>query len=214
MVNQVKVNQKLYKIYFPQNKKVDFEKLKMSNVSLYSMDLPEHMTTVIDIIKSHFHGNRKLTITDATANVGGATINFAMNFKKVNSVEITQTHCDYLKHNLKQYNIKNVDVFCNDYLKIKDNLEQEIVYFDPPWGGKDYKKNRTMPLFLGDKNMVEIINDIFNKSNTEMIVLKIPKNYDINSFFYKLNKDKINLYKIYKDLDKKYISYYLLTVLA
>ena len=48
----------------------------MSNVSLYSMDDPIFIKNIVNIIKSYFHGNKKITITDGNAHVGGASLKF------------------------------------------------------------------------------------------------------------------------------------------
>ena len=53
---ELKMTKELYQRHFPQNKKVDYRKLQMSNVSLYSMDEPIFISNVVDLIKSYFHG--------------------------------------------------------------------------------------------------------------------------------------------------------------
>ena len=61
------MTKELYQSHFPQNKEVDYRKLQMSNVSLYSMDDPKFIKNIVNIIKSYFHGNKKITITDGNA---------------------------------------------------------------------------------------------------------------------------------------------------
>jgi tRNA/tmRNA/rRNA uracil-C5-methylase (TrmA/RlmC/RlmD family) len=117
--NKLKMTKELYQRHFPQNKKVDYRKLQMSNVSLYSMDDPIFISNVVDLIKSYFHGNKKITITDGTAHVGGASLNFSKYFDKVNSVEIDNFHCNMLKNNINEYNLTNkINVYCEDYLHL------------------------------------------------------------------------------------------------
>ena len=58
-------------------------------------------------------GTDDLVITDANSNMGGNAINFAKNFKFVNSVEILPFHCDILRNNLNVYNLLDkVEIHC------------------------------------------------------------------------------------------------------
>ena len=194
------MTKELYQRHFPQNKKVDYRKLQMSNVSLYSMDDPIFISNIVDLIKSYFHGNKKITITDGTAHVGGASLNFSKYFDKVNSVEIDEFHCNMLKNNINEYNLTNkINVYCEDYLKIMTKLEQDVIFFDPPWGGKKYFNKPLIDLYMSEQNLINVINTIIkNKNKTSLIVFKIPKNYNINKFLYHLEQNKITVVKMYK----------------
>ena len=98
---------------FPPKKGIDTNQLKMANNSHYSITHSDDAQKMSDIIKSYFNGSDDLTVTDATSNVGGNTINFALNFHKVNAVEINKETCAMLSHNLSVYSIKNVKVHEN-----------------------------------------------------------------------------------------------------
>ena len=207
------MSEDLYTKYFPQNKSIDYKKLKMSNVSLYSMDLPSYIETIANLIKSYFHKNKKITITDGTAHVGGASINFAKYFDKVNSVELDNFHCELLKNNVSTYELNDkITIFCNDYLKIIKELKQDVIFFDPPWGGKSYKNNLLMDLYMSNVNLIEIINNFITynknkkKNRTSLIIFKIPKNYNVNKFLANIKHDKITLLKITKN-NSNYTSY-------
>ena len=70
-------------------------------------------------------------------------------FDKVNAVEIVKLHCDILETNLRVYDIKDkVDIHCIDYLDIGEKLNQDIVFFDPPWGGKKYMNQFNKSIFM------------------------------------------------------------------
>jgi len=211
-LNNRRSSQDPRKFMFPQDKNVDFRDLMISNVSEYSVDRPEDAEYICKIMKSHLPKRKSLVVTDATSNVGGGTIAFAKNFSKVNAVELEEVHCKALHNNLKKYKLdKKVKIYCDSYLDMMDELKQDIIYFDPPWGGRDYKKKYFMDLFLGDMNMIDVIRQVKNK--TKLIVFKVPKNYNFFNFFLRSNFDKITIYKIYKFFqNKKRVSYYIMVL--
>lgn len=162
----------------------DISKIKITETSVYSTtpfnQSQETIYKLVDIM-----GTSDLIITDANSHVGGDTINFAKKFTKINAVEIDPDNYKLLKNNLDVLKVKNVTTYNNDYIEIMDKLKQDVVYFDPPWGGKDYKIHETMDLYLSDKYIGDIINKLISKARC--VVLKIPSNFDINKF-YKNNK--------------------------
>lgn len=203
--------------FFPNKNGVDKNKLLIAPETRYSITMPKNATEIGEIIVEYMKkiSKNKITITDATANVGGNTIGFAMNkeIKKVNSIEIDKNTCDMLQNNIKTYKLtRKVKVICDDYIKIMNNenknkndkIEQDVIFFDPPWGGPSYKRHRVMSLYLSDKNTVDIINDL--KDKTKMVVFKIPRNFDFGYFYKKItytDTDKIILYK--KDFKGFYV---------
>ena len=72
----------------------------------------------------------------------------------------------------------------NDILK---DLNQDIIFFDPPWGGEDYDEHVQIMLTLGDKTMTQIVNTVSREFN--FIVLKVPKNFDLDSFKKNLKEE-------------------------
>ena len=142
---------------------------------------------------------KDITITDATAGIGGNTISFMSNYGKVNAVEINETRFNYLKNNVNLYFTRdnlNVEFFNQDYLEIYKKLEQDIIFFDPPWGGKDYKSNDNINLFLSNNNIISICNDL--KDYTNLIVIKVPKNFNIKKFTSDVNYKFLHIHKLNK----------------
>ena len=87
---------------------------------------------------------------------------------------------------------------------ISDNTN--VVFIDPPWGGVEYKNADLLQLKLGNMSLEELILDIlhkyssslvncepkfieYNNYNNKFIILKLPKNYDIENFFYFIKKN-------------------------
>ena len=193
---EIPYNKETWEKLFPQDKGVDLTKIKLTNIAEYSVSRPNSAQFVTDIINSYYTDLSKLTITDATANVGGNSINFARHFKKVNSVEIVPIHCEFLKNNLKQYKlIKNVNVICNDYMNVYKELKQDIVYFDPPWGGPDYYKVQYLDLFINNKNIYYLINSLF-QMQVKMVVIKAPKNFNISKIIKETLYKNIDVHKV------------------
>jgi len=175
---------------FPHKKGVDQSKLQMPGY-MGAMATPHLQSLVtIEYIERFMKDiyNKKLsdlTITDATAGIGGDSINFGMYFNDVNSVEISKENCLALKNNIKQFKLDNVEVTCNDYNNVCEKLEQDVIFIDAPWG-LDYKEHNKMKLYLGKLELVYFVNLLIK--NTDLIVLKVPNNYDFMHFFKKLRR--------------------------
>lgn len=194
-----------YKTVFPFCK--TFDKLKMTLIGTYSVTPYKWNKKIVEVILREY--NKDLTICDATSCVGGDTIGFAMAFKKVLSIEKDKLNYEVLCNNINVYNLKNVDVIHGDFFDKKEKICQEadIIFFDPPWKGKDYILENSIELFLNDINIKNLIQDIMDHSNVKMCVLKVPKNYNCKdiAYFYKLELKKFNVLYIKKIEKESYI---------
>ena len=124
---------------------------------------------------------KKLTITEMTAGVGGNVLNFAKYFHHVNAIEIDNLRYNYLIKNIKLYEFSNVKCYHCDSLKMltdRNDVQQDIIFFDPPWGGKNYKFHYNLRLNFGNYSIENIIKILFQQSSNKMIVIKLPNNYD------------------------------------
>ncbi len=165
--------------YFPDKKGVDKKKLLISNVGRFSVSFPKEAVKTAEIIKSYLGKN--ITITDGTANNGGNTIAFAQMFNKVNSIEIDEKEYKILQNNIKEYKLENIVTYNDDFVVKINTLKQDVIFLDPPWGGKKYKSKKNLKLFLGGKSLLNAINELIDKC--KMIVCKVPFNYDFSSLF-------------------------------
>jgi 16S rRNA G966 N2-methylase RsmD len=190
-----------------------YDKLLIDNDSVFYISTPEDSSMITNIIMQHciLIGIEPTfsSITDCTAGVGGNAISFAKNFKSVNAIELEHIRYKYLVNNIEQYKFKNVTTYCDNALNIIHQLpDQNVVFFDPPWGGKGYNKTSNIVLQLTNHNIETICYNLFNDSTTkctpDIVTLKLPKNYDLKNLYTELNKiKKIKLF-IY-DLKKMYI---------
>lgn len=204
-----------YRKLFPEppNKIYDF---KIDEDSVSYITTPQNSLLITNIIIRECVNNldiqkKNIIIFDGTAGVGGDTISFAKNFKNVISVEKDEKRFEMLKYNIKKFDFENVIFQNGNSLEIINDFKNiNVVYFDPPWGGSDYKNNDKLQLFINDKEISQITLDIFNShSNLELLVFKIPKNYDLENLYENL-KDHYSismckLQKMYILMIKKHI---------
>jgi 16S rRNA G966 N2-methylase RsmD len=180
-INQIKIDDESIKYITFHNSAQEITNIIMNNLD----DFPCPRSSLLSKWKSlsMVEKIRELVITDMTGGVGGNILNFANYFKYVNAVEIDPTRCQYLQYNVELYSFLNVNYYCNDSTKLlveEDNLRQDIVFFDPPWGGKDYKNFSKLKLQFGPNgdSIEKICRLLFTKERNQMIVLKLPNNYD------------------------------------
>ena len=163
-----KLNINFLKHLFNYNDEI-IKKLMIDPVSIYSVTPFEIADTISQIIKDKM-GN-DLVITDMTACIGGNTISFSKYFKIVNAIEINPKRCDFLKKNLKILKIKNVNIYNDDCFNIIENLSQDIIFIDPPWGGRKYKFRKMVDLYLSKQKLCDICNNLIDKC--KLIILKV-----------------------------------------
>ena len=178
---------------------------KIDKESVSYISSPIYAEKISKIILNHTKTN-KIIITDCTAGCGGDTISFLNKFKKVYSIEKNLIRFSYLLNNIKAYNFtRNSRVYCGNFLNIiKDITDHDVIYFDPPWGGKDYKKIRNLRLSINNNPLETIILDLINgitKKVPKFIILKLPNNYDLKYLYDNLNQfTRIFMYNLKKML--------------
>jgi len=140
--------------------------------------------------------NNDSILVDATAGMGGDSNNFCKNFKFVYCLEENYECIKYLEYNLQYFENKEIfNINCIEGLKL---INYNAVYFDPPWGGNNYKYKNNLDLFLHYNNkqinILDFINSLYFYS--EFIFMKIPINFNNN----KLNQLlwKYIIFPIYK----------------
>lgn len=145
---------------------------------------------IINILKNYLDLSKSIII-DANAGIGGNSLFFCKYFNYVYVIDISSNVIDYLEYNLNNFNNKFIiNDNCLDVIKL---IKHDIIFFDPPWGGKNYKFQKKLNLYLNDKNINDIIEELYFK-NTKLIALKAPYNFNLN-----LNTIwKYKIYNIYK----------------
>jgi len=79
-----------------------------------------------------------------------------------------------------------------DYMNNIKNLESnDILYFDPPWGGIGYKYNNKIELYYDNTKFSDFINNILKQNNNKKIIMKLPYNYNFDNISSNYKKFKI-----------------------
>lgn len=208
--NKFYINNKVARIFPVLKNFNNFSKIKIDDESFSYITIREIADMTSKIICYHllqFNLNpQKIKIVDYTAGVGGNVLSFSKYFKNVYAVEICSKRAEFLQNNINIYGFKNIDVInkCaiefnfNDLIKVNPT----VVFMDPPWGGSNYKSNENLLLKLGTIGIEELIINICkqfsnyytelfksnpkektNNYNNKFIVLKLPKNYDVEYLY-------------------------------
>ena len=191
------INIEVIESIFPYHNRLN--KIQIDEEGLYSISSKNVSKFISNIIKKYIRNNiyDDIIITDATAGVGGNTISFLQNYGNINAIEIDSDRFSYLKNNINIYDIlKKVKLYNSDYTLIYDKLEQEIVFIDPPWGGKNYKDNNNIDLKLSNIDLSLICNNL--KNNTKLIVLKVPQNFNFKKFYNNILYKFVHIHKLNK----------------
>jgi predicted RNA methylase len=170
--------------------------LQITTVGVYSVTPASYSRELCEYIKKK--GKVYSTVFDATACVGGDTIGFALFLNaRVISLERDETNFKALENNISAYPELEYKITAiqGDFLeegdKILDKYRPQLVYFDPPWGGKDYMKNKNIELFLGDKNVKEIVKRVLQKFPfVREVVMKVPFNFNLSDVDVEILKMK------------------------
>ena len=196
---------KLFPVY--DNKEI-LNKLKIDYDSVSYISSPIYAEKITKIIMNHCKTN-KLIISDCTAGCGGDTISFLNKFKKVYSFEKNLIRYYYLLNNIKQYKLTHKShIYCSNFMKILKNIEDhDVIYLDPPWGGKDYYKTKQLKINISSISLESYILDFIvdedknTKKVPKLIILKLPNNYDLKYLYDNLKRiGKIYLYDLNKML--------------
>ena len=178
--------------YLLQGYPYDFiRNFKTDDTGLFSITPSSHAKNLVNTLRKFIPSCAR--ILDATVCVGGDTIAFANYFENIVSNEFDANRFQMLKDNITLYNTKfnqnrncnisftnsNILDYFSKYSENKDNYF-DLIYFDPPWGGEDYYKQKSLDLYFerGD-NKVNVLDFISTLRNyTRFVVMKVPSNYN------------------------------------
>ncbi len=213
--NKFIIKNKIMRIFPVLKNCLNYNKLLIDDESFSFITIREIAYLTSKIICNHLSKHDinplKVNIVDYCAGVGGNVISFSKFFNHVYAVEINKTRAEYLLNNLNVYNCKNVTVINNSsiaYNNIGHSLvngeegfyhdNPMVVFIDPPWGGNDYKNVDNLKIKLDDMYIEDLVADILDKFNllineykdynNRFIVLKLPKNFDIELFYNHIKK--------------------------
>ena len=222
------INNKVARIFPVLKNFNNFSKIKIDEESFCYITIREIADMTSKIICYHllqYNLNpQKIKIVDYTSGVGGNVLSFSKYFKNVYAVEICSKRADFLQNNINIYGFKNIEVINKCAIEFNADelikINPTVVFMDPPWGGSNYKSNENLLLKLGPMSIEELIIDItskfsnyykkyteenpkekINNFNNKFIVIKLPKNYDIEHLYNYIQQNN--------NFENYYISCYL-----
>jgi len=167
--------------YFPVLMENDLINIEYDEEGLYSITPPNSAILITKIIKTYFSHN-KITVTDGCAGLGGNVFSFASSFETVFAIEQDCSRFMMLVNNIAVLQHKNVLCINGDMLNIFNKLHQDVIFMDPPWGGIDYKYKHNISIKINNMEFSSVCEDIFTKKVCLLLVLKLPLNYNNESF--------------------------------
>ena len=84
-----------------------------------------------------------------------------------------------LENNINTYNIKNVKLINDSIINHIKHNKYNIYFFDPPWGGVNYKHKKRINLHIDN---IPLINIIKMLKSDNILIFKLPFNYNFNEF--------------------------------
>jgi len=165
-------------------------KIKGDIEGMFSLSYKEDADLLSTIIKNKF-GDIK--ILDGTSGIGGNTISFGLHFSNLISIEINKERFKFLQKNIEIFNI-NAKLYDDDMLNHL-NDDYDLIFIDPPWGGPNYKLEKSISLSLGNIKLNDLTKILRDKN--KIIVYKLPFNYNLSEFsLYNYEIHKIKNYLI------------------
>ena len=179
---------------FPLEKNIDNKTLlKYDKEGLWSITNPDEADQISKIILNKINGNQ--IIFDGTAGLGGNTLSFAKYFKQVLSIEKDEIRFNLLKDNVESYSLQNITLI-NDNCINHLTTQCDCYFFDPPWGGPNYKYQYFTQIKLEEYSLSQLVNIIYTY-HKKPIFFKLPNNYDLNEFKnFNYNITKIHNYQL------------------
>jgi len=160
---------------FPEPLNKNYNDLKYDSEGLWS--ITHHKEADLISKKILEYSDINAHIVDATAGCGGNLISFNKYFNNITGIELVLDRFIIMKNNLKQYTNNNITLINDDCLNYICDNNYDIYFFDPPWGGPNYKTEKNLELYLSKNNIIDVIKKI---EKNKLIILKIPYNYNIN----------------------------------
>lgn len=180
-----------------QNIPVPLWKIAFTSEAQYSaspMKASEGMVSEIiqRLNESGFNG-KEISFLDGTSNCGADAINSVIISKnlqhsfRISAIELNSLNYQALKENITLFgcdaHIEPIQADVVEWLKNEGEKRSfTCMYFDPPWGGKDYKMADKVQLYLSGINIWTLCRDIMSKSpdrKPKLIVVKGPSNWNM-----------------------------------
>ena len=157
-------------------------------VSRYSSLLPRQIPQVAKILGTYAGElGEGQVVVDATAHIGCDTFNFRAAFprSRIVAVELEPQAFACLQANISAVGggITAVNADCVQYLASESAPKGVgLLYFDPPWGGVDYRKQEAVQLALSGRPLAAVVSAALKQTQAPLALVKAPKNFDLGHF--------------------------------
>jgi 16S rRNA G966 N2-methylase RsmD len=191
---------------------LNFDVFEIDESSEFSSLTPFQMAQVSDVYAQENLDPRR--IIDATANVGGDSINFMRLYPhaSLRSIEINPKVAHILRRNFAnlnlilgtnlRYDTTAINMSARDYLA--EDRSADLIFFDPPWGGRAYKELETVPLELDGQSLGSLIRTILDRGMTSLVIVKAPSNVDLDQFQADLGPEtEVRVYDILNEITRE-----------
>ncbi|KAM6349610.1 trimethylguanosine synthase [Podargus strigoides] len=120
-------------------------------------------------------------IVDAFCGVGGNAIQFALTSKRVIAIDIDPEKLSLARNNAEVYGVADqIEFVCGDFMVLAADLQADVVFLSPPWGGPDYATAEifnVQTMICPDGYPFKVT---LSKKITNNIVYFLPRNADID----------------------------------
>ena len=153
--------------------------------STYSSLLPKHVNSLCKVLDGWKEKLGKVqNIIDATAHIGCDSIFFSKYFEETSTITSIELEADVyalLVENISRNGLEDrVQPKLGSCLDVIRNIPRgrsvDLLYLDPPWGGRNYRDQKEMTLELDGKPVMDIINGWLQDGKTRAILYKTPNN--------------------------------------
>ena len=225
-----------YRKLFPEPPDGDYSKLQIDAEALMYITTPYNAKMICSIVQNNLQNLRdlqdlrdlrdyaekpntdmsKICVFDMMGGVCGDTIEFGKTFGSVISCEKDISRFSMLRTNVGVYGLSNVELHNKCSLTLLPDILNtnavDVVYMDPPWGGKSYKDSALLTLSIDGRPIEDVIREVITSVSAsansgsdrrvKLIVLKLPKNYDIAHLYYETKKPNttVLMYELQKML--------------
>ena len=184
--------------------------LKLDSIAKYSATPCPASQLIAQLVHMHL-GKQGFSVLDMFGGGGMDAITFLLSgAAPVHVIEKHAERAENLAGNIRAFvadgqvraqdvNVWNADsvAFLRDSEELTGSLRSyDVVYMDPPWGGPDYKKKRSVDIAVEDVKLSQLVHMLrASPVARNMIVLKVPFNQNLSNDVY----DPSTVYDVLRD---------------
>lgn len=210
-----------------QNTPLDYEVFRVTDESKNFSLLPYQVSQIDKIISEKLENLKNVNyFVDATSHIGVDSAYFAYKLNRPDTsivcIEIEPNTYKILKENMLKIDqiiktefkgkIESKNMDCVDFIENLQGTVPDLIYFDPPWGGKSYIEKETISLTLGKYSLGKLLN-LTLKKGVKNLVVKLPKNINLCELEQETKDPKTTInWEMFNIMKKQEVSYKLLLI--